>query len=90
MGILYVEQGALVVLGQLITGTGLELVNAYLDIVGLKEANLVLFISVLQKLAPYFFATDHTSYARWLYVFIHDLEILPVTNPNLYRVFRAG
>ena len=55
----------------------------------MKEANLVLFIAVLQKLAPYFFATDHTSYARWLSVFIHDLETLPVTNPNLYRVFRA-
>ena len=29
----------------------------------MKEANLVLFIAVMQKLAP-FFATDHTSYAR--------------------------
>ena len=56
----------------------------------MREANLVLFIAVLQKLAPYFFAIDHTSYARWLSVFIHDLETLPVTNPNLYRVFRAG
>ena len=56
----------------------------------IREANLVLFIAVLQKLAPYFFATDHTSYARWVSVFIHDLETLPVTNPNLYRVFRGG
>ena len=40
MGILHVEQGALVVLGQLITETGLEyvLVNAYLGIVSLKTA----------------------------------------------------
>ena len=50
----------------------------------------MLFIAVLQKLAPYFFAIDHTSYARWLSVSIHDLETLPVTNPNLYREFRAG
>ena len=56
----------------------------------MREANLVLFIAVLQKLAPYFFAIDHTSYARWLSVFIYDLETLPVTNPNLCRVFRAG
>ena len=56
----------------------------------MREANLVLFIAVLQKLAPYFFATDHTSYARWLSVFIHDLETLPVTNLNLYRVYRDG
>ena len=56
----------------------------------MREANLVLFIAVLQKLAPYFFATDHTSYTRWLSVFIHDLETLPVTNPNLYSVLRAG
>ena len=56
----------------------------------MREANLVLFIAVLQKLAPYFSATDQTSYTRWLSVFIHELETLPVTNPNLYRVFRAG
>ena len=56
----------------------------------MREANVVLFIAVLQKLAPYCFAIDHTSYARWLSVFIHDLETLPVTNPNLYRVFRTG
>ena len=56
----------------------------------MREANFVLSIAVLQKLAPYFFATDHTSYARWLSVFIHDLETLPVTSPNIYRVFRAG
>ena len=50
----------------------------------------MLFIAVLQKLAAYFFAIDHNSYARWLSVFIYDLDTLPVTNPNLYRVFRAG
>ena len=52
----------------------------------MKEANFVLFVTVLQKLALYFFATDHTNYARWLSVIIHDLE----TNPNLYREFIAG
>ena len=40
----------------------------------MREANVVLFIAVLQKLAPYFFAIDLTRYARWLSVFIHDLE----------------
>lgn len=40
MGGLHIEQGALVILGQVITGTGLEdiLVNANLDIVSLKTA----------------------------------------------------
>ena len=56
----------------------------------MREANLMLFIAGLQKIAPYFFATDHTSYARWLSVFIHDLETLLATNLNLYRVFRAA
>ena len=56
----------------------------------IREANFVLFIAVLQKPAPYFFASDLTNYARWLSVFIHDLETLPVTNPNLYREFKAG
>ena len=55
----------------------------------MREANFWLFDAVLQKLAPYFVATDHTSFARWLSVFIHDLETLPVTNPNLYRECRA-
>ena len=49
----------------------------------------MLFVAVLQKLAPYVFATDHTNYARWL-SFNHDLKTLPVTNPNLYKEFRAG
>lgn len=56
----------------------------------MREANFVLLVSVLQKLTPYFFATDHTNYARWLPVFIHDLETLPVTNPDLYSEFKAG
>ena len=52
MGILHVEQGALVVLGRLITGTGLEyvLVNAYLYIVSLKTA--LCNVSSIKK-APY-------------------------------------
>ena len=55
----------------------------------IKEAKFVSFVAVLQKLAPYFFASI-TPTTLVLSAFIHDLETLPVTNPNLYREFRAG
>ena len=75
--------GALVVLGQLITGTGLEyvLVNAYLDIVSLKTA--LYDVSSIKK-ARYSLLV--------LACCLHQVLAccLPVTNPNLYRVFRVG
>ena len=55
-----------------------------------READLILFISTLKKIVPLFFALDHTHYSRWLPVFIQDLEVMTVENPQLFRQFREG
>ena len=39
---------------------------------------------------PMFFALDHFHYARWLPVFIDDLEALTVENPILFKEFQDG
>lgn len=41
-----------------------------------REQNLNLYVTVLEKLAPYFFILDHTNYARWLPVHIRDMKSL--------------
>ena len=37
-----------------------------------------------------FFALDHTHYAKWLSVFVQDLETLIEKNPKLYSHFNEG
>ena len=55
-----------------------------------REANFKMLIAVLKELKPLFFALDHTHYARWLSVFIQDPQILPESNPTLFKEFVAG
>lgn len=42
-----------------------------------RERKFPLMVSALRKLVILFFALDHQNYARWLPVFIRDLESLP-------------
>ena len=56
----------------------------------LWEANFMLFIGSIKKMVPMFFALDHIHYARWLPVFIDDLEALTVENPTLFKGFQDG
>ena len=38
-----------------------------------------------KKSAPWMFAKDHTNYARWLPIFIHDLKSLQSNHPRVYK-----
>ena len=40
----------------------------------LREVDFILFIACLDKLCSIFVALDHTHYARWVAVFVNDLE----------------
>ena len=40
----------------------------------------------MAALTPYFFALDHTHYARWVPVSLYDLENLKQINPEEYGV----
>lgn len=42
-----------------------------------RERKLELMVTTLWKLVPLFFALDHQNYARWIPIFIRDLEVLP-------------
>ena len=44
-------------------------------------------IFALKKLVPLFFAMDHQNYARWVPIFIRDLENLP---PDVQAQFETG
>ncbi|KAK3910810.1 putative 1-aminocyclopropane-1-carboxylate oxidase [Frankliniella fusca] len=55
-----------------------------------RTANFQLYIESLSMMAPWFFALDHTNYARWLPIHIKDLVMLKESNPNLHREFQKG
>ena len=53
----------------------------------LRSADFELFLSSLESIVPWMFALDHTHYARWLSVFVEDLNHL---NPSLREAFMDG
>ena len=55
--------------------TVMELKNLLLSLIkSLRTFNFPTFIGFLEKIVPWMFAMDHTNYARWLPIFIHDLK----------------
>ena len=56
----------------------------------LRESNFVLYIHILHKLVPWFFTLDHTNYARWIPVHLHDLGALQKQRPEVYQELVKG
>ena len=52
-----------------------------------RERKFTLMVATLRKLVLLFFALDHQNYARWVSVFIRDLESLP---SSIQEEFEAG
>uniref|UniRef100_UPI00358F24FE uncharacterized protein n=1 Tax=Myxine glutinosa TaxID=7769 RepID=UPI00358F24FE len=52
-----------------------------------RERKFKLMVATLQNLVLLFFALDHQNYARWVPVFIRDLESLP---SSIQEEFEAG
>ncbi len=42
-----------------------------------REKCFALYVEVLEKLTPLFFALDHINYSRWMPVHIYDMKALP-------------
>ena len=42
-----------------------------------REKNFPLYVQILEKLIPLFFALDHVNYSRWMPVHIKDMKSLP-------------
>ena len=56
----------------------------------LREGNFQLYKDALTELVPWFFALDHTNYARWVPVHIRDMISLDNQLPALAEEFRKG
>ena len=55
-----------------------------------REGNFSLYLFSLAKLIPWFFAMNHTNYARWLPVHLRDMKLLPILSPSTESKFRDG
>ena len=56
----------------------------------LRESSFTSYIDALTELVPWFFALDHTNYARWIPVHLRDMSELPTKHPDVAREFEAG
>ncbi len=55
-----------------------------------REANFAMYLDALAELAPWFFALNHTNYARWIQVHLRDMSLLSKSHTDIYREFNAG
>ena len=56
----------------------------------LRDSKFSLCVSVLTKLAPWFFALDHTHYSRWVPIHIRDMMTLQEQHPDTDIQFSHG
>lgn len=55
-----------------------------------RTADFDEFISVLEKMCPWYLATDHGHYGRWLPIILADMKQLSVRHPEVYKEFKKG
>ena len=56
----------------------------------LREGNFSLYLAAISTLAPWFFALNHTHYARCLPIHIRDMATLKKRCPEVARQFHQG
>ena len=56
----------------------------------IRETNFELYRESLSKLALYFFALDHTHYARWLSVHLRDMAMTETRRPFMVLEIKNG
>ena len=56
----------------------------------IRETNFELYRESLSELVPYFFALDHTNYARWLPVHLREMALLETNHPDVAQAFKNG
>ena len=50
-----------------------------------RDRNFLLYVEIMEKLVPLFFAMDHVNYARWTPVHIRDMKNLPDSIRNEFE-----
>ena len=56
----------------------------------IREGGFKLYVDALIKIAPWFFALDHTNYARWIPVHLRDMVTLKDVHPKVFAEFLKG
>ena len=55
-----------------------------------RQSSFSMYVDAMIELVPWFFALDHTNYARWIPVHRRDITELPTRHPGVARKFNAG
>ena len=56
----------------------------------IREGDFKLYVDALTKIVPWFFALDHTNYARWVPVYLRDMVALKEVHPKVFAEFVKG
>ena len=56
----------------------------------IRKADFQLYVDALTKIVPWFFALDHTHYARWIPVHLRDMVTLKEVHPTVFAEFMKG
>ena len=56
----------------------------------LRDADVGLFVQCIKEIMPWMFTLDHTHYARWMSVFLKDLQLIPSKYPSIFEEFKRG
>lgn len=56
----------------------------------IRTGNFQLYIDILTKIVPWFFALDRVHYARWLPIHIRDMVTLHERHPSIHAEFVKG
>ena len=55
-----------------------------------REGNWCLYLSAIQSMIAWCFASDKVNYARYLFPYFAEMTNLPEKNPCVYEAFKAG
>ena len=72
--------------------------NSYLEMVEVpvnflratREGNWDLYLECIKDMLPWFFAYDHTNYARYLPLYLAQTMVLPETHPEAHALLLNG
>ena len=65
------------------------IVMLFMFVRSLRESNFRLYMQILSKMLPWFFALDHINYSRWLTVAVADLRSLQKES-DFFKEFSRG
>ena len=55
-----------------------------------RTANWSLILTTVAAMLPYFFAMDRQNYARWLPIYLANMNSLAAAHPKVYEEFMFG